>query len=225
MSNEISDGFHQKERQFIELMIQVSDKMFELLLGSITNSTELIMSGSLGYLNAEESETMQRFIELYKDQFSTIIPKAETVNDDVDSIIDQLQEKMEAGEEVDFEESEAQEEHRLGLAGLQKQLEVIARLDQGLKDKIGPLMLELQCTDILAQKVEHLIAALKNFSEFTGENSFLSDKEVDATDFLNQLLLSLTMFDERQIFHKIFLNEEITEDDEQTEIQDDISFF
>lgn len=222
MEKTVVEEFREKKNEYIELLSNISIEMFHLLVTSIHNSTEIIMNGTLGYLNQAESHAMTQFYELYQDQFKTIVPKADKINRDIDDIVKDLKDKQDKGELLDFNDEGPTKTERLGITGIQKQLEVIARLDSGIKEKITPLLQELQCEDILRQKVEHLAFSLSEFQKFAAGCVLTSDQDIEVGEFLSKIFNAFTMFEERRIFYREFYDKEITDEKEQ---QDDLTFF
>ncbi len=158
MESEIIKSFKEKQREYVIMYAALASDLLSISLASLQEATETILEKGIGFINEEECEELRSFYNMYKEKSEELIEKSEKVNKDVDNIVDDLLEKADAGEEIDYEESEEQKDDRLGLSGMQKQLESVARLNKGLKEKTYPLILELQCEDILTQKVSHLKA-------------------------------------------------------------------
>lgn len=199
---------------YVNKMDEVLMSFFDMVERTVTESTAMVLNGSTTYLTEEQREPLIKFRELYLDH-SKIREYSESVNEDVDQIIAGLQKKIESGDFLDFEDENA--EKRMSLAGLQKELEVIARLDIRIQEILHPLVMELQCEDILSQLISHLVFAFKLLAKKIKSEPLDLNAKWDNSEMLTKIEEQLTMFEERKIFQRCFFDREISEDDEQDE--------
>jgi hypothetical protein len=133
---------------FLDLCADASDK--------VARSTQEIFDLSGKFMSKDTSDTLKQFYNLY---FGTggVDKQKERVNKEVDDLIDQIQENMASGKDVSaIKENEQSKLERLGLSGLQKQLEGLITLDEGIKNKIMPALSSMQFEDAVKQRLEHL---------------------------------------------------------------------
>ena len=154
-------------------------------------------------MDERAQSTLQDFHELYFGNETKLQTTANEVNAEVDHILDDLKEKISAGQvigESDIDEGEAEKENRLSISGLQKRLETIISLDEGIKEKLIPVLHSMQFEDFLNQRLSHI---KKIWTTIMDREEAGSKLDVEALkESLSKVPTSVV---EREAFYKIVL--------------------
>ena len=183
----------------------------DLCSGAIQNASSAVQSIleiSANYIDSDAKSALIEFRSLYIGN-EDVGRESERVNDGVDNLIEELQTKMEMGEDLSSisssEDSGLDElaRNRMALAALQKRLEKIISLDDAIKVKLLPILTSMQFEDLIHQRLDHIVQmwtmAVQSFSE--GSNQ-------DHTEIAHQIAKILISKDERAIYYPKMLNEE-----------------
>lgn len=136
--------------------LKVFDALAKDALNSVAKSSDEILSLSKNFLNQDVSDVLEKFHDLY---FGDSDKTEQTeINSQVDDIFDQVKSQVDSNQkiEITIDESEEQTKKRLYLSGVQKQLEGLITLDNGLKEKIMPTIQNMQFEDAVRQRITHL---------------------------------------------------------------------
>ncbi len=209
MSDPILEQFSTKKKEYILLMKKVSFKMFGLVQETIQESISTVMNTSKQFIGEDGQDLKAQFDDLYEDD-AHVKQMAEEVNADMDDLIDSLQNQLKNDEELVIEETEEDEKKRLGVSGLQKHVETLTRLDEGVKEKIEPLFKQLQCGDTLINTVNNLRKTFGFFSKFVAGKNL--EEEYDFSKFFLSTARILSDEEEGEIFYRtIWDNGELKE--------------
>lgn len=119
-------------------------------------ATQEVFQLSNGYLSQSANDLLKQFYALYFG-VGEVAARKEKINQEVDDLFDQIQAQVDAGAAVDVQEDDSAKKERLGLSGLQKQMEGLITLDKGIREKILPAMCSMQFEDMVRQRLEHLV--------------------------------------------------------------------
>ncbi|MFW7379187.1 MAG: hypothetical protein ACOH5I_10300 [Oligoflexus sp.] len=200
---------------FDQIFLQIFGDLIQQTIAGTRECTDAIFKLSSSYIEKPAFEALKRFYDLY---FGTteIEQSKQRIAEEVGDLVDVLQEKMAAGEDIDHldvEEKFSQE--RLGLAGVQKQLEGLITLDAGLKNRILPALTSMQFEDAVNQRLGHIIIAWQKYAEFfRDEGDFGSDMEKLA----RALAEDCSSVDETEKYFRLVLQEEPPEGQEDRSI-------
>ncbi|MGE0173473.1 MAG: hypothetical protein AB7T49_11820 [Oligoflexales bacterium] len=187
---------------FDDAFLAIFTDLCEQSVANVADCTRQVFELSASFVSKDASKVLKQFYELY---FATgkVQAQKEKVNKDVDDLIDQIQAKMAAGQEITSEnvvEDEAKKTERLGLSGLQKQLEGLITLDEGIKERIMPALSSMQFEDAARQRIEHL--------------TYMWDLAVNASNAIDTEILKETIAEilssaaETKIYYEIVLKRE-----------------
>ena len=126
-------------------------------------AVESILDVSSKFIDGHAQRALKDFRSIYFEN-SEIRLETEKINSGVDSMIDDLQEKLEAGHDLselslaeDIENDELAR-NRMALSALQKRLEQIISLDDAIKQKLLPVLSSMQFEDMIRQRLNHVVA-------------------------------------------------------------------
>lgn len=191
------------------------DQLFLQILGALIDDVVKTSSASAGkVLNLSGdflSEKAQRAVTQFRDLYfgsAAVEQSKNDMNADVDRLFEQIQGEIAKGsddttlsnavvEKADLKET------RLRLSGVQKELETLIRLDQGIREKLVPVLTCMQFEDMMRQRLEHVMIAWKAIVEGLGPDQII-DVELSALE----IEANLTSVDERAHFYRLVLKKE-----------------
>ena len=141
-------------------------------LDNAKSCTDRVFDISSGFLNRDTSVVLDQFKSLYFGD-ATSQAKKEQTNREVDDLISQIQENLEAGRDAEdgVEEEKELKTQRLALAAVQKKLEGLITLDKGIKDRVLPALSTMQFEDAVRQRVTHILDAWQLTIEMLGADN------------------------------------------------------
>ena len=132
--------------------------------------TESIFQLSSTYMKREMFESLQKFYDLYFSHSTKHQRQKEAINSAVDEVFDAAKvaaargaEREEISAEIDDSKLAAE---RLAAASLQKQLEGLIVLDQGIRNDILPALSSMQFEDATRQRLAHILTGWEKIFEF-----------------------------------------------------------
>jgi hypothetical protein len=175
-----------------------------------TQKVNQILEVSTNYLSEPNHQKLKMFHELYfaPDSPGSSHAKTDSINDSVDDIFDQASSLLQSGKSEEevlaaIQTNNQAEEGRLHLAGLQKKLESVISLEEGLREQLAPIISSMQFEDAARQRVEHIVTI---FSHFTLNALHLSpEKMQEAAETMKECL---AIRSERESFYAHVLHEE-----------------
>ncbi len=209
MSDKLTEAFYQQRRYFVELFSFVANEFLTLAVYRLEEATNTILDHGTGLSKQGRKIKVGKFYQQKKDQSSDedlAAEKLNHMNDEVDDIVDQLQEKMEKGEDVDFKEDEQSKKDRLGLAGMQKQMEAVSRLNLGLRSKAFPVLIEMQNKNILYAKSAVLKKNIKSLLHLIDKIDASLDDRVDCGEMVQAIYTQIEEKEDQVKFLCSFLD-------------------
>ncbi len=187
-----------------DAMINIYSEMIKSSISSMSANTELILEISESYLKKETTSLLKQFYYLYlKKEKDQISQTSEEVNKEVDDIINQLNNNQTVVESMSLKEK------RLAISALQKRLEGLITLDNGIKDEILPALTAMQFEDTLRQRLEHLESA------WLLANTLYASADEEKVDLVaSEILKKVSSVFERDHYYKIVLQQEPPKDNE-----------
>ena len=129
---------------------------------SAENAVEKILNNSGEYLADEQMKAVSNFHELYFAE-ADVSESKDAMNREVDDLIDAIQSQMDSGVPTNVPEKVIEDEDakktRLSLSGVQKSLETIITLEDGLREKLIPVLTSIQFEDVIKQRLSRLSMA------------------------------------------------------------------
>lgn len=184
----------------------ILSKMIDLAVATTGQCTQEVLKVSESYLEEKAHKTLEDFYNLY---FAAELQEDKaSVNHEVDDIFNQAMAQKDSSEEIKIEVAETAETKRLGLSTVQKQLEGVISLNQGMKQELTPVLSSMQFEDATRQRLEHIEAGWKQIIAV----NCCEDK----VDF-EAIKTSLSSVEETAIFYKIVLKEEPPAEPEKAE--------
>lgn len=152
----------------VAALVDLDEAFIDVLNGLIANATELaarsteqVFQLSQSFADKEAANVLKEFHRLYFGD-AALKERKEDINHEVDDLFDQIQAQIAAGrdgQDLGIAEDEKRRAERLGLAGLQKQLEGLITLDKGIRAKILPALTSMQFEDAVRQRLTHMAEA------------------------------------------------------------------
>ena len=197
-----------------ELFFAAIEKLSLDAINKAAECTEEVFHLSSNYLSQEAFNTLRKFQSLYEDSVE-MNQKKNQLNDNVDAMFDQIQQGFEAGKsqheiEATVVEDKEEQELRVGLSGLQKQLEGLITVEDGLKDKLMPAITSMQFEDEVRKRLSNIQSAWRIFSQGINSNQF----DPDAVSALIEK--SLTSYRETVLFYETVIKKEPPEGHEES---------
>lgn len=190
---------------FDRIFLDILNELLKETINGTRACTEAIFKLSSSYVEKPAIEALKRFYDLYFGSEDIEMSK-QRIHQEVDNLVENLQAKLQAGEEID--ESQVEEKYmteRLGLAGVQKQLEGLITLDAGLKDRILPALSSMQFEDAVNQRLEHIYLAWEAYAQFfVNTSSFGQEMEPVA----RELAKNCSSVEESTSYYRLMLKEE-----------------
>lgn len=188
--------------EFDDIFFNILSGLGKDAVDSAAQCTGAIFNLSSNYVDRPAFEALKKFYDLYFSEESIDASK-DTVNEEVDNLIDAIQEKLDAGEDAyEIEEDEETKKSRLAMAGVQKQVEGLITINAGIKKQIIPALSSMQFEDAVSQRMEHLLDGWKKINEFIHNSALL-----DAEPFVRELANICTSVEETESFYQIMLDE------------------
>ncbi len=170
---------------YFELMTSIYQDVFTMVQNTFGESTKEIIGTLYPHVNDEGKSVMSRFEAIYKE------------NKEIQAEADAVQKGL-----ANNTAQQAQME------GLRKQMDVIADLDKNIQEQFAPLVMELQCEDILLQKMNHfrvLFSCLEEIYLKKGDENW--DKI--SLKLMQHVVNNLTMADERPLLFEFFFDNKL----------------
>ncbi len=208
MSDEIKKQYVENQPVLFGLVAKLEEEFGNMILHSLDQSVANIMTTSTDIISEEDQSALQTFVRLYQPGNMEIQDMTDSVNDEVDSLLQDLKVQLkEKGEDqVDVKEDEDRKVKRLALAGYQKHLEMVHSADAALKDSLSNMIMDLQCHDLIHQLVDNLHKTFCVLIEMlsTHLDEARSSKGIEYTPYLDRMFKIFTTKRERSIFFRHF---------------------
>lgn len=168
-------------------------------------ASETILTSASSYVSDSARAALANFYKLYT---AGADPQAGTmaVNRNVDDVFDQVKEQVEAGgadAPIEILEDQSATLTRLSFSGVQKELEAIIRMDDGIRKKLIPILANLQFEDAVRQRLDHIEQA---WSILIGQ--LRSPEDLDLELVTLEMSGLTTSVAERKLFYNIVLKSE-----------------
>lgn len=142
---------------------KILTEMISLATKTTERCTQEVLKLSEQCLDEKAHKTVCKFYDLYfSNKFSETNEK---FNKEIDDIIDQAMEQNLEASEIKLKTSKEEEENRLRLSELQKELESLINLDQGMKEQLAPVLSSMQFEDSSKQRLQHIAEGWKQIIE------------------------------------------------------------
>ncbi|MBF0443751.1 MAG: hypothetical protein HQK54_17720, partial [Oligoflexales bacterium] len=201
------DKFIGSLEEFDSLFLTIYLELKEKALMRAQKCTEEVFNLSCSFISRSAQDVLRRFHDLYFAGGFRMEDQKEVINKEVDNIIDQIQTKLESGENSeslkDIKEDETLKVERLGLAGIQKRLEGLITLESGIRDKILPSLSSMQFEDAVCQRLDHIEAAWNMVL-----NRKLFEDETRLEETSREIAELCSSIEETEIYYTIVLKEE-----------------
>ena len=193
---------------FDKIFFKILDGLGKEAIGGAAECTDAVFQLSSNYIDRPAFEALKNFYELY---FGDGILDADkdSVNEEVDDLFSKVQDAIAEGKSIDessIEEDETQKRRRLGLAGVQKQMEGLITLNAGIKGQVLPALSSMQFQDAVSQRIDHVVKGWAMVDKL-----LLSDEHVDASDLAEDLAKICSSVEETADYYKIVLEKDAPE--------------
>jgi hypothetical protein len=196
---------HLLDDAFLAIIKEWTELTTSCAEGAVTS----ILKNSGEYLSNEQQKAVQDFHDLYFGGGDVVATK-EAMNREVDDLVDAIQNEMAGGGDVSklsaVKEDEDAKRSRLSLSGVQKQLETIIQLETGLKEKLVPVLTNMQFEDAIKQRLSRMVQAWNLSLEAAPETS---QEAMNLGELIGKTLGSAV---ERRAFYPSVLQREAPKD-------------
>lgn len=191
------------DQHFFKILSDLKQNMIEMAAAN----TDQVMKMASSYMNHSAYEALQQFYTLYVGRHD-LETKKEKINRQVDDLFDSIQAELSSGassQEVAnrFQEDEDAKKERLGLAGLQKQLEGLITLNEGIKEKVLPALSSMQFEDAVNQRMDHIIHGFK-----VSIDNLAAENPIPWTEVAESIASTTSSLEETGIYYRIVLKRE-----------------
>lgn len=178
---------------------QVMQDMLGLIMETASKASQEVLELSSTYLNQKAQTAIVEFYNLYFSKKRSIVDSKDAVNKEVDSLFEQAQAALKQGGEINLKTTKEADDIRLGISAIQKELEALIRVEEGMKEKLAPVLACMQFEDALRQRLDHI---QEGWQEVFGKHC--DEKAIDV-----ELIKSkLTSIAETEIFYRNALKQE-----------------
>lgn len=175
-----------------------------------TQKVNQILEVSTNFLSEPSHQKLKMFHELYfsPENASASESTNASINASVDDIFEQASALINEGKSDSevrdaIKTNEGAEESRLHLAGLQKKLESVITLEDGLREQLTTIISSMQFEDAARQCVEHIVAM---FKEVVINSIHLTPEKMQES--AEAMADRLAVKTERESFYRKVLHEE-----------------
>lgn len=204
--------------EFDAMFLQIFEHLGKIALEGAVSCTSAILDLSSNYLERDAIETLQKFYDLYFNR-GEIEQKKDAVNASVDDMVAQLQERMEAGEDLSdaagIDDDEEMRKERLSISAVQKQLEGLITLDAGIKQQVIPALSSMQFEDAVNQRLQHVVKAWNQVGALLQQKR---STPAESEALAREVARSLTSVEETKAFYDHVLLEPAPEGQDQRSI-------
>lgn len=193
-----------------EVFLKLLTDWTQLSAHSAEQAVMKILNNSGEYLSDEQMKAVSNFHDLYFEE-DEVSNSKEVMNREVDDLIDAIRSGM-GEDEIDaiankVDEDEDAKKTRLSLSGVQKSLETIIQLEDGLRDKLIPVLTSMQFEDTIKQYLSRLVYAWKT----SLESDMDTPEQVAAV--AESIALRLGTQYEREVYYPKVLQREAPEEE------------
>jgi hypothetical protein len=168
------------------------------------HSTAAIFQVSSNYVTKPAYEALLSFYELYFSKHDPLDQQKVDVNAEVDALFEAAVRAMNQGNIDAVTEDESKRQERLALAALQKRLEGLIVLDQGIKQEILPAIASMQFEDAVRQRLSHVTTMWsKTFAQLA-----TTPGDVSATELATEMGQLTSSVAESRSFYRLVLGRE-----------------
>lgn len=184
------------------------DRVFYAILNDLVTegvknaakAAEKILSVTENYLSVETYSCLKEFYNLYFSDSITLQQKKDDINKNVDDLFEQAQKMFLEGSQLTEDklvETLNNEKDRLGLSGLQKKLESLITLEEGLKEKLIPILSSMQFEDSTRQRLDHILFGFAQLIKYMHPSS---QKDLNKTAL--NIASNLSSIEETEIYYE-----------------------
>lgn len=194
-------------RQLDDLFLQIFEAMTAEVTKVSAAAAEQVLQLSGSFLSERAQKAVSQFHNLYFGSAAIEQSKID-VNADVDRLFDDIQGAVAKGQSDAAIHEEVKENadlkaSRLRLSGVQKELETLIRLDQGIRDRLVPVLTSMQFEDMVKHRLQNILSAWQ--SVVTG---FDRDGILDVEMLCVEIEANLSSNQERELFYRLVLKKE-----------------
>lgn len=195
---------------FDQLFVKILEQLGRDALAGAAACTSSTMALSANYLERDAFDTLKQFYDMYFNH-GAIKTKKDEVNAAVDEMVSLLQAQLEAGQEIstdlNIDKNEEMRRQRLGLAGVQKQLEGLITLNNGIREQLIPALASMQFEDAVSQRLQHVMQVWARLTTFMHQ----SNSPADCTEEARAMAALMTSVEETASFYELVLQEKAPE--------------
>ncbi len=202
---------------FDQTFLSIFEQLGKEALAGAVACTSSTMALSSNYLERDAFDTLRQFYDMYFNQ-GTIQSKKDEVNAAVDDMVSYLQTQIAAGKEIstdiEIDKNDEMKSQRLSLAGVQKQLEGLITLDNGIREQLIPALASMQFEDAVNQRLQHIFSVWNKVKELVHQNP----PPRDYTDAARTMAAGMTSVEETAAFYEHVLHEKAPEGQDQRSV-------
>ncbi len=204
---------------------------FSLILAHCLNAAkedtakavEEILAHSKNYLGNQAHDALKDYYHLYFSDAEDVEASKTEANDDVTAIFEaatkalheedeeSLRKMADASGDGDKEKNES----RLRLSAINKKLEAIIRADASVKEKLLPIISNIQFEDLVNHRLHHIDTMWQNTFQMLSKGLSPQKEKKELNQFRDEFSHLCSSVAEKKAFYPIMLKEEAPEEDAQ----------
>lgn len=202
---------------FDQIFLDIFNQLGREALAGAEACTSSTMSLASTYLERDAFATLKQFHDMYF-QHGALKAKKDEVNAAVDEMVSFLQEQLAVGKELstdaNIDQNEEMRKQRLSLAGVQKQLEGLITLNNGIREQLVPALASMQFEDAVNQRLQHVFEVWSRTKTLLQQKTGQDDCSAEARSMASLM----TSVEESASFYEIVLQEKAPEGQDQRSI-------
>jgi hypothetical protein len=187
-----------------QTLVAILEELGIAAVNRAAHSTAAIFKVSSNYVSKPAFDALSSFYELYFSKHDPLDQQKVNVNAEVDALFEAAVHAMNQGNIDAVTEDESKRQERLALAALQKRLEGLIVLDQGIKQEILPAITSMQFEDAVRQRLSHMTTMWsKAFAQLA-----TTPGDVSATELAEEMGQLTSSVAESRTFYRLVLGRE-----------------
>ena len=189
-----------------EAFMQVLSEFVDAIVSDAGQAASHILDLSSQFLSSNAKSALQNFHDLYFGG-EQIAASKEEMNREVDDLFEQAKLQLANdgainSADLKMNEDDKAKQARLTLSGLQKQLEGIISLDEGIREKLVPVLTTMQFEDMIKHRLSHIREGWQKAAAASAAG------ERDFAKIAEDLAALCSSNEERKLYYNVVLGKE-----------------
>ena len=187
-----------------QIFLQIVGEMVDLITETTAKCSQEVLHLSSTFVDERCHKTLENFYSLYFPKKGAQDDSKVVMNKEVDRLFEEAKASLEETGEVTLETTEAEEQRRLGLSAVQKELEALITVEKNVREQLHPVLSSMQFEDAVRQRLEHITF---------GWDEIIAKRCDEAAIDVDALRDCLSSVEETKLFYEEVLKEPPPEDD------------